>query len=92
MTLRINLSGSDTATCSDLTVKSAKSPICSMARKLIKSGVDGSTAVLVYRGETICFKPATVSEWADRSVSEPDAGSPKFSKYQPMPENLRAAR
>lgn len=66
------------ATCGDQSVTGDGFIIRSLAKKLIEGGADASEPVVVYRGETQCFTPIPLGQWADGKA---------FSGKQP--EHLR---
>ena len=54
-----------------------------MARYLVELGHALDSTVVVYRENTICFLPMTLSAWAMAQVSENDSGF-RFVKYKPF--------
>ena len=85
--LRFDLSGTETATCGDMTATTSKGPICRLARDMIAAGHGGASIVEVWRGETRCFQPMRLSDWAHWTYREGDH-SAKRVKYVPMPTDL----
>ena len=71
------------ATCSLAEVASASSPICKLARELLRLGVDPATHLSIWRGEMQCFVDAPVSRWAKLTVKEGQSG-PVFAPYAPF--------
>ena len=70
------------AACSLATVAGA-SPICSLARELLRLGVDPSAHLSIWRGEMQCFVDAPVSGWARLTVREGSSGT-VFAPYVPF--------
>lgn len=85
--LRFELSGTETATCGDMTVTTAKGAICRLARDMIEAGHYGGATVTVWRGETQCFQPMQLIDWAHWTYREGDQ-SVRRVKYVPMPAAL----
>ena len=59
------------------------SVVGNMARYLVELGHDLDSTIVVYREDTICFLPMTLSAWAMTQVSENDREF-RFVKYQPF--------
>jgi len=89
MALRFTLSGVQTATCGDMTASTPKGPINRLARDMIAAGHDGDEIVEVYRGETLCFLPLPLRNWAHWTIRENDAGI-RSVKWVAMPGDLHA--
>lgn len=88
MTIRITLSGCDTARYGDTVVTTTRGgPINKLARLLVDAGHDGTELVEVYRGDTPCFLPMNLCSWAHWTISEGDHGIKRL-KYVPMPDGL----
>lgn len=58
--------------------------LCAHCRTLIAEGQDPATLVEAVRGGTICFTPAPLQFWADRTVSEGVHQSIRFTRFQPF--------
>ena len=58
--------------------------LCAHCRDLIAEGSDPDTLVEAVREGTICFTPATLRFWAERSVSESDYQSIRFTAFRPF--------
>lgn len=58
--------------------------LCAHCRDLIAEGHDPATLVEAFRGETLCFTPAPLQVWADRSVTESDYQSARFTRFRPF--------
>ncbi len=71
------------AACHLAEVASASSPICSLARELLRLGVDPSAHLSIWRGEMQCFVDAPVSGWARFTVREGSSGT-VFAPYVPF--------
>ena len=71
------------AACSIATVASASSPICSLARELLRLGISPNTQLSIWRGKTKCFHDLPVSRWAELTVKEGQS-SPVFAPYVPF--------
>lgn len=82
--LKIELSGCDTATCGEFTMKNKNGPIGKLARKMIEGGVEGDALCEVWRNGTLCFHNARVAYWADTSVAESDRVSVRKVPYVPF--------
>ena len=91
--ITVTLTGTDTATCRDITIKGrgGKSPMNKLARTLISNGADPEAETIVKRGDTVCFDPLPLRWWADHIAQEGDRSSVRFVKYQPMPKELHEA-
>ena len=72
------------ASCSLATVASASSPICKLARELLRLGIGPNTQLSIWRGRTKCFHDLPVSRWAELTVEEGGTG-PVFRRYKPFP-------
>ena len=70
--IRIELTGSDTASAEGIKVQRPRGPICAIARKLVDAGHDPDTEVQIYRNGTLCFQPAPLWHWAVIRVEESD--------------------
>lgn len=84
--LIVELIGMSTAAACGREVKAKGygSAIGKLARILIADGYAGHDIVRVMRGETICFKPARLEQWAEIDVSEGDGHSSRFVKHKPF--------
>ena len=84
MAVKITLHGANIARSGQHEVRARGNagPICPLARQLIAGGCDPTARVHVYRGETLCFTPASLRWWADRQCRESDALEPRFYEYQ----------
>ena len=71
------------ATCSLAEVASASSPICKLARELLRLGVDAQTPLSIWRGRTNCFHDVPVGRWSELTVKEGQS-SPVFAPYVPF--------
>ncbi|MFB2532690.1 hypothetical protein ACEYYA_11025 [Paracoccus sp. p3-h83] len=56
--------------------------LCAYARKLLADGADPDALTFVYRGETLCFKPAPLGAWARLTTEEGDR-SIRFRTFRP---------
>lgn len=83
-----HLSGTDVASAGAVTVKTNRSPVGTLARQLIADGVDPGATFIVKRGETVCFKPMIIGDWAKHSTSETDNVSVRHAEWRPMPDGL----
>lgn len=80
----------------DLPVKPALLPFC---RNLLAGGADPAEVLHVYRGDTLCFRPAPLSVFADLATEEGAARSIRLRRYREIapqageyaPENAEAA-
>lgn len=61
------------------------SGLCTYARKLIAAGADPEAMAMIYRGETLCFKPMPLVRWAKLTTEESDKRSIRFRSYSPRP-------
>lgn len=84
MIVRIELDD-DGAHSGGFSENSRNGPICKLARTLMASGTPGDAMAEIYRGETLCFKPAPIGSWAKLTVSETDR-SFRFATWSPMPK------
>lgn len=65
--------------------------LCAHCRTLIAEGQDPATPIEAVRGETICFAPRPIRFWADRTVSESDRQSLRFTRFRPFdPGRIRS--
>lgn len=62
-----------------------KSPVYGGARELIKRGYDPTTEVSYWRGDTLCFGPAMLAQFAQWQVSDPNKGRITRGKWHPHP-------
>lgn len=62
-----------------------EAPNCPAARKLIEKGVSRDAVMVIYRGSAPAMR-GKVGWFADRSVSDPSHGRPRYVKYRPMPD------
>lgn len=69
----------------NLPVKPSLLPFC---RKLIDGGENPDAMVHVYRGDTLCFHPAPLKDFAELAVQEGDKVSARFAKYKPFPKEV----
>lgn len=96
MNVYVRLFNSDTAICQELNLKVVKgrgSPIGALCREILATGLDPSSLVYIYRGETLCFKPRTLGRWAGVTTEERDHGSVREIPYRTMPsETVTALR
>jgi len=67
------------------------SPICDLARKLVKAGYDPDTEIQIWRDSTLCFKPAPLRIWAKLRAVERDGRSVRFETWDAMPKGKAAA-
>ena len=67
------------------------SPICDLARKLVKAGYDPDTEIQIWRDDTLCFKPAPLRIWAKLRAVERDGRSVRFETWEAMPKGKAAA-
>lgn len=82
--MRIELSGTDTASFGHLSVTHTKGPVCKLARKMVASGINECMEVSVYRDGVECFSSTPLRKWASMSVSEGDGQCAKFVPYVPF--------
>lgn len=87
--ITITLSGTDTATSGDITVKCAKNAINKIANAIEATGVHPETPVRIMRGSTVCFADEPLGFWAAHKVSENDRGIRRV-KWSLMPEGVFA--
>ena len=73
------------ASCSVAEVEGSASPICSLARELLRRGVDAGTSLSIWRAGVKCFHDLPISAWAKITVVESSAG-PAFRPYKPFSE------
>lgn len=72
------------AACHFATVESSSSPICKLARELLRLGADPSAHLSIWRGRTKCFHDAPLGRWAELTVEE-GSSEPVFRRYKPFP-------
>lgn len=65
-----------------ITIKSKGALLHKMCRALIDAGHDPQSSAMVYRGDTLVFKPSPLQWWADRDTSEGDSYSCRFVKHK----------
>src|SRR5437899_2157605 len=63
-TVRVELVGSDCATCGAITVNDGGYALLRLCRTLVEHGVDPSTRVEAYRGSTFCMTVSSIGEGA----------------------------
>ncbi|MAW88851.1 MAG: hypothetical protein CMJ42_20210 [Phyllobacteriaceae bacterium] len=82
--IRFDLEGSHTARCGAHSVRVQRgSAICSLARKMIREGhADPADTLTVYRGDTPCFRPKPIGEWAGLTVTEGEGETPRFRRFR----------
>ena len=71
------------ATCHLAEVEGTAAPICSLARELLRLGIDPKKPLSIWRGRTKCFHDAPISAWARLTVSEGPSGT-VFRRYEPF--------
>ncbi len=86
--IRVELSERDrdgvpVAACSIAEVASASSPICNLARELLRLGISPNTQLSIWRGRTKCFYDLPVSRWAELTVKEGQS-DPVLAPYVPF--------
>lgn len=88
--ITITLSGCDTATSGDFTVRCAKNALHKIANAIEASGVHPETPVRVIRDTgTVCFNDQPLGFWAAHTISETDTGI-RRAKFAPMPKGIFA--
>ena len=88
--IRIDINGTDGAAACGRVVRSAKGPICTLARQLIADGYASHDITEVYRGHMRVFRNVPLSWWAERTVREGDAPI-KMVRYIAMPDTLHGS-
>ena len=69
MTIRAELSGSDTCSAAGITAR-ANAPVLAMCRHLVAAGHDPATRLEAYRGDVLCLTVRTIGEGAQRTQGE----------------------
>lgn len=89
-TITFRLSGDDNLSVDGFELNTrSNSPVCTAARQLIELGVDPNTIVVVLRGNTLVFKKAKLSMWANMTVAE-GSKSARFIKFREIdPEVMK---
>lgn len=73
--IRIELTGSNTATCPEmgLTVTRSKHGVIdALARQMIAAGANENEMIEVYRGATRCFSARPIGDWTKHRLTEND--------------------
>jgi hypothetical protein len=83
--LRAILTGADTASAADLTVR-ARSPVLALCRKLIEAGHNASQPLHVYRGDKLALIVRSIGAGAALTVAENERWGPRFTPWKPMPD------
>jgi hypothetical protein len=75
------------ADCGAHHVHSVRTPLLSMARKLLEAGFDPEIELrMTHRGAKTVAMRVKIGDAAKLTVVENDRSGPRFSKYQPMPD------
>jgi hypothetical protein len=77
--VRIELTGSDTATACGLTAV-GRSPVLKLCRMLVTAGHDPAEPAEAYRGSTLCLHIRSIGEGAGLAMAE-TGGPPRFVPY-----------
>ena len=77
------------ATCHLAEVEGSASPICSLARELLRLGLDPTTMLSIWRGSVRCFHDLPISAWAGLTIEE-SSGGPVFRRWRPPPGAVEA--
>jgi hypothetical protein len=86
--VRVDLAGSDTASVAcGLTVRSLRSPVIRLCRKLVAAGHDPAEPAEAYRGSTLCLHIRSIGEAAELMIKEGDQ-TPRFYKFRPFPDKV----
>lgn len=74
------------ATCGAVFIGSTRTPLLSMARRLLDLGLDPNTELrMQHRGNEIVAMQVRIGDAAKLTVSENEAHGPRFAKYKPFP-------
>jgi hypothetical protein len=65
-----------------------RAPICQLARKLIRAGIEPDRPLEAYRNGTLALRVTSLAAAARLTVCDHNRGTPRFVKYNPS----RAAR
>jgi hypothetical protein len=85
--LRAELTGSDTCTAADLTVR-ASAPVLTMCREMLAAGLDPDRALDVYRNGVLSLRIRSIGEAAKLDVMD-DGNGPRFVRYRPAEREHR---
>jgi hypothetical protein len=83
--VRIELTGSDTATGCGLTAI-GRSPVLKLCRILVDAGHDPTEPAQAYRGSTLCLHIRSIGEAAGLELGNTSTGRPYFRPRRTAPE------